>query len=79
MELADKAAATLQRAQYRLEAGNKDEFATALWGLATCAAVNRSIALADGIFTVIRHYRRFLPGNLDLNDALRIGIVGFPR
>jgi|GEM_PF-5450002 len=75
MALADRAAAALQRAQYRLEAANNLEFLTALWGLASCAAVTRSVALADGVFTVIRYYRRFLPSDLHLNDAARIGLI----
>jgi hypothetical protein len=33
------------------------------------------VALADAVFTVIRYYRRFLPGDLDLDDAIRIGSI----
>lgn len=39
-ELADKAAAALQRAQYRFEADTPAIFLSALWGLASCAAVS---------------------------------------
>ncbi len=74
-ELANNAAAALQRAQYRLESASGIEFLTALWGLATCAAVTRSHALADAVFTVIRYYRRFSPASLDLDDAARIGLI----
>ena len=75
IELADKAAAALQRAQYRLDADKPEIFLSALWGLASCAAVNRSVALADAVFTVIRTYRRLSPELLDLNDAVRIGMI----
>jgi hypothetical protein len=75
VELADTAAMALQRAQYRLDAENGATLLGTLWGLATSAAITRSVALADAVFTVIRYYRRFLPRDLDIDDALRIGSI----
>lgn len=74
-ELAEKAAQALQRAQYRIEADNPQHFGAALTGLASCAAVTRSVALADAVFTAIRYYRRFSPNELGMDAALRIGSI----
>jgi hypothetical protein len=74
-ELAEKAAQALQRAQYRIETDNPQHFDAALVGLASCAAVTRSVALADAVLTVIRYYRRFSPVDLGMDAALRIGSI----
>lgn len=74
-EFADLAAEALHRAQYRFDVEGEGMFAVVLTGLATCASVTRSTALADAIFTLIRYYRRFAPNQLDLNDAVRVGSI----
>jgi hypothetical protein len=74
-ELAQMAAQALQRAQYRIETDNPQHFGAALTGLASCAAVTRSVTLADAVFTVIRYYRRFSPNELGMETALRIGSI----
>jgi hypothetical protein len=74
-EFADLAAEALHRAQYRFEVEIQEMFVVVLTGLATCASVTRSTALADALLTLIRYYRRFAPSQLDLNDAVRIGSI----
>jgi len=74
-EFADLAAEALHRTQYRFEVESQEMFVVVLTGLATCASVTRSTSLADAVMTLIRYYRRFAPGQLDLNDALRIGSI----
>jgi hypothetical protein len=75
VEIADLAAEALSRAQFRLTAESNPIFHAALTGLATCAAVTRSTALADAVLTVLRYYRRFSPDELDMDAALRIGSI----
>jgi hypothetical protein len=70
------AAEALRRAQYRLDCGGKPEqLQHCLMALATVAASYRNCSLADELFMVIRSNRRFLPEEMDLDDAIRIGMI----
>jgi hypothetical protein len=75
VEMADLAAESLSRAQYRLAAESNAIFQAALAGLATCAAVTRSIALADAVLMVLRYYRQSSAVELDIDTALGIGSI----
>jgi hypothetical protein len=66
----------IRRAQYHLDSGGKPEtLQSCLVGLAIVAAINRNHQLADELFIVIRSYRRFFRGELDLDAAFRIGMI----
>ena len=75
-DIPNLAANAIRRAQYRLDSdGKPHKLENCLVGLAVAAAVNRSHALADELFTVVRSYRRFSRDQLDLDAAFRIGII----
>ena len=70
------AAEAIRRAQYCLDCGGKQEqLQHCLMALATVAASYRNSSLADELFIVIRNYRRFLPQEMALDDAIRIGMI----
>jgi hypothetical protein len=70
------AADAVRRANYHLDPKGKPEWVeTCLTNLATAAAVNRNIRLADEMFIVLRSYRRLFRGELSLDAAIRVGLI----
>jgi hypothetical protein len=75
-EVPNLAVEAIRRAQYRLDCGGEPEqLQHCLMALATVAASYRNCSLADELFIVIRSYRRFLPEEMGLDDAIRIGMI----
>ena len=74
--LAEMAAGALQRSQFRIDAqGDRAAFIACLIGLSSIAAITRCNALAEAVFTVLRYYRRFSPVDLELAEAIHVGII----
>jgi len=74
--VANLAAEAVVKADYRLQSeGNKEQLVGLLHGLASVAAVTRSVRLADSIFILLRKSRRLYPDELSLEDHFRIGMV----
>jgi hypothetical protein len=70
------AAAAVRRANYHLDPKGKPEWVEAcLTNLATAAAVNRNLPLADEMFIILRSYRRLFRGELSLDAAIRVGLI----
>jgi hypothetical protein len=76
LELAEMAAESIKRADYRLEVEmTETSIGPYLLGLASAASATRSHALADALLIMIRKYRALFPTELDADDAFRIGMI----